>query len=147
MWPCTTERPHWGPNQVRTLRGIIPDRFYFRICRSMKINGSLIRISSPPCTEKGFGPFVKIIRFYQDNDGLTDETSLADKSVVSSGNDWNYVNFLLRTRAKTVKGALRSLKKKVEQLKSQIQPVQPPPDIFEDEDMDYPDYPEDFQLI
>lgn len=110
------ERPNWGHNQVRSLRGIKVGRFYFEINTVQKISGVLWKITGTPDKKN----FVSNRRFFSENDSYSSKNSLSDRSVIPySSGYWNPSNFLLRTRAKTVKGALRSMKKTVAKLREQ----------------------------
>lgn len=126
------ERPHYGRDQVRSLRGIKPGRYYLemgKLTGSMKnykygITGTVVKITSlvntstTTETENGVEhstdsslcivPGVHGLEIWHSLDRF-----LADTSIIAyTDGTWNSTRFLLRTRAKTPEDALRSLEKK-----------------------------------
>lgn len=131
MWGRSKKRRYWGRNQVRTPNGIKAGRFYFLIYTVGQIWGEVVRVNSQP-NKKGK---VKADWHTEEDKVLNGDFYLQDCSILPyEGNDWNTANFVLRTKAKTVKGALLSFERKIEELKKKYKPHPPCPDS---DHMDY----------
>ena len=116
------KRPRFGKDQVRTLTGLKPGRLYFSInISNNETHGCIIKVLD-------FIPnkdhFLRVDTYLLSGKKHTNNISLRDRSVIPYRNEdnqtrWNTANFILRTRAKTIKGARRSLKIKLTKIKEE----------------------------
>ena len=124
------KRPNFGKRQVRTIRGIKPRRFYLEIYRGfnngwLEPNGRLLKTDVVLLKSERF-PHGDALYFEAQiyskifSEFFSQKFFLSDSSILPYEHEglkvWNQVNFLARTRAKTLKGACSSLKKFLEKI-------------------------------
>ena len=93
-----TKRPHWGPRQVRTLRGLHAGQIYLKVDARTQSSNKIIVLSEPFQDPKRKWKYKFIYWPFKEGElNFLFEGYCADMGIVPDGGFWNQTNSLQRT--------------------------------------------------